>query len=155
MSLWNSFQPFHASKIKRYASSKRVVSYRLTTLTLLPSRCSRIVRPSSFANSPGSTPSASANLFTVTRCAYLVPSSSPTIVLRGTPLCFENSSTVRERSVLILSRLPSFLSMPLLRYSAVPGDNHPVRASNPPIASPKPVGRAPRFDKCPGCYLAL
>src|ERR687898_1849957 len=85
-------------------------SYCLTTLTLLPSLSSRIVTPSSFASSSGSTPSTSANLVTVTFCAFLVPSSNPTIVLRGTPLAFESSSTVRERSLLILSRFPSFLN---------------------------------------------
>src|SRR5215216_7888468 len=67
-------------------------------------------------SSPGSTPSASANLSTVTCCAFLVPSSNPTIVLRGTPLAFESSSTVRERSPLILSRLPSFLGIVHLRF---------------------------------------
>jgi hypothetical protein len=52
----------------------------------------------------------------------LVPSSSLAIVVRGTPLAFDSSFTVRERSLLILSRLPSFLSIVHLPFATASCD---------------------------------
>ncbi len=117
MSLRNFSQPPHPSKIKRYASSKWLVAYVQRVVIVLLDHPDLVAFPFLqdrdalfVASSLGSTSSVSANLSTVTCRAFLTPSSNPTIVLRGTLLSFESSSTVSERWLLILLKLPSLFN---------------------------------------------